>query len=91
MVLAFLAVVLALFAVVLAFLVVILALFVVMLAFFVVVLALFVVVLVPMAVFTMVSVKLLNEGYTVGAVVEFGFDTEENLVPVPAQTRSAIS
>jgi len=56
-----------------------------------VLLAFLVVVLVPMPSFAMVSVEILNEGNAVPAIVEFGFDTEEKLVPVPAHARATIS
>ena len=56
----------------------------------VVVLALLVVA-VPVSLVAMVPVEFLREGHTVGAVVEFDFDAEESLVPVPAQACAAIS
>ena len=56
-----------------------------------VVIVIFVLVVVFVFLVTMVSVELLHERYTVGAVVEFGFDTEEKLAPVPAQAASAVS
>ena len=74
--------------------VVILVLVVVLILVVVVILVLVVVVLVsfvPVAPVTMVSVELLSEGHTVGAVVEFGFDAEESLLPVPAHAPAAIS
>ena len=40
---------------------------------------------------TVVSVELLHEGDTVGAVVELGFYAEEKLFPVPAQASAAVS
>ena len=58
------------------------------------VLAFFVVVVVVLALvlrLTMVSVELLNEGHTVVAVVQFGFETEENLLPVPTQPCAAVA
>ena len=56
-----------------------------------VVVFIFLVVVVLVFLVTVVSVELLREGHTVGAVVELGFYAEEKLVPVPAQAAAAVS
>ena len=69
--------------------VVVLVLVVVLILLVVTVLVFLVTVLVFLV--TVVSVELLREGDTVGAVVELGFYAEESLFPVPAQASAAVS